>query len=288
MKVTTIPAHEKIEYAKPKNVAAYCRVSTNQEIQLHSLAVQRAYFEKLIKSHIGWNCAGIYADEASGRNNRKMQEFQHMMQDCRIGKIDLILVKSISRLGRNTLQFLQAINELNLLGVDVVFQVENLHGQDPQAVKAMTIYASLYQQESETKSFITGWGHHVRFKNGTSKLYDRPCYGYRNGVDGHLEIHPEQAAIVKRIFAERDSGYSLRKIAKDLEADGVPAPRGGTHWHIETIRTILYNEKYCGTVVLGKTYVSDYFTGKQTVNCGEVNKYVMSYHHPAIVRNEEL
>ena len=169
----------------------------------------------------------------------------------------------------------------------MVFQVENLHGRDPQAVKAMTIYSSLYQQESETKSFITVWGHHVRFKNGTSKLYDRPCYGYRNGVDGHLEIHPEQAAIVKRIFAERDSGYSLRKIAKDLEADGVPAPRGGTLWHIETIRTILYNEKYYRTVVLGKTYVSDYFTGKQTVNCGEVNKYVMSYHHPAIVRNEE-
>ena len=143
-------------------MAAYCRVSTQQEIQHHSLEAQREYYEKLITSNPGWEFAGIYADEASGRNNRKMYDFQRMMGDCRAGKIDLIVTKSISRLGRNTLQFLNACEELKALDVDVLFEVEKLYLHNPKAVRLLTIYASVYQNESEVKSAYTRWGIRTR------------------------------------------------------------------------------------------------------------------------------
>ena len=149
MSVSKIQFPSLPELPSVKYVAAYCRVSTVQEIQLHSLEAQKEYYNRLILSKPGWIFAGIYADEASGRHNMKMKNFQVMLNDCRAGKINLILIKSISRMGRNTLQFLLTCNELN---VDVFFEIENLHINDPKAVKLMTIYASLYQNESESKS----------------------------------------------------------------------------------------------------------------------------------------
>ena len=161
-KVKVIPVHPKYLVKRYTKVAAYCRVSTAQEIQYHSLEAQREHFEKYISERMWWVFVGIYADQASGRHNIKMKEFQRMMDDCRAGKIDLILVKSISRLGRNTVQFLQACNELNSLGVDVYFEVEKLYISNPKAVRLLTIYASVYQNESETKSFAIHWGHGQR------------------------------------------------------------------------------------------------------------------------------
>ena len=157
-KVKVIPVHLKYLVKRYTKVAAYCRVSTEQERQYHSLEAQREHFEKYISERTWWVFVGIYAEQASGRNNAKMKEFQRMMADCRAGKIDLILVKSISRLGRNTVQFLQACNELNALKVDVYFQIEKLYISNPKAVRMLTIFASLYQDESETKSFAVHWG----------------------------------------------------------------------------------------------------------------------------------
>lgn len=142
MKVTIIQPRSFPEMPEPKFVAAYCRVSTIQEIQLHSLKAQKDYYKKLILSKPGWFFVGIYADEASGRHNLKMKNFQAMLNDCREGKINLILVKSISRMGRNTLQFLQACDELNALKVDVYFEIEKLHISNPKTVQIMTIYAN--------------------------------------------------------------------------------------------------------------------------------------------------
>ena len=121
MKVEIIPANRHFELKRRlyKKVAAYCRVSTDQEIQLRSLETQQEYYENLIKSKPGWQFVGIYADTASGLNNKKMLGFQDLMQDCRNGKIDLILIKSISRLGRNTVQFLKSCDELKALNVEV-------------------------------------------------------------------------------------------------------------------------------------------------------------------------
>lgn len=271
----TIVAHKK--------VAAYCRVSTQQEIQHHSLEAQRKYFIGLIEQNSNWELIGIYADQTSGRNNVHMRAFQQMMMDCRTGKIDLILVKSISRLGRNTVQFLEACNELNQLRVEVYFEVEKLFISNPKAVKMLTIYAGLYQNESEGKSYSIRWGNTARFQDGSSGLFDRPCYGYRKDETGHLVPESHEAEIIRKIFQWRSEGSSLRTISAKLSEAGTPAPRGEKKWGIETIRKILNNEKYHGNVLLQKTYVANYFSGQQKENHGEYPQYLITGHHEAIV-----
>lgn len=283
MKITVKPATALPQMLIYKNVAAYCRVSTLQEIQHHSLLAQQDYYERLICSRPGWVFAGIYADQASGRHNLKMRNFQRLMDDCRNGKIDLILVKSISRMGRNTVQFLQACTELNQLGVDVYFEVEKLYIHDPKAVRLLTIYASLYQNESQSKSDLVCWGIRTRFANGTSAFATRPCYGYRRSAEGLLEIIPEEAETIRQIYSWHREGRSLRCISKALADMGIKSPRGHCKWGIETIRKILNNEKYYGNVLLQKTYISNYFTGKQSVNNGELERYVITGHHQPII-----
>lgn len=283
MIITVKQSHQLPQSIRPKRVAAYCRVSTMQEIQHHSLEAQRDYYEKLITSRPHWIFVGVYTDQASGRHNLKMQDFQRLLGDCRDGKIDLILVKSISRMGRNTVQFLQACTELNDLGVDVYFEVEKLHINDPQAVRLLTIYASLYQNESESKSALITWGIRARFANGSSGFANRPCYGYRRNTEGLLEIVPEEAETVRQIYSWHREGRSLRCISKALVEMGIKSPRGHNKWSIETIRKILNNEKYYGHVLLQKTYISNYFTGKQAVNNGVLERYLLERYHPSIV-----
>ena len=283
MIITVRQPHQLPQAIRPKRVAAYCRVSTMQEIQHHSLEAQRDDYEKLIASRPHWIFVGVYTDQVSGRHNLKMRDFQRMLEDCRNRKIDLILVKSISRMGRNTVQFLQACTELNDLGVDVYFEVEKLHINDPQAVRLLTIYASLYQNESESKSALITWGIRVRFANGSSGFANRPCYGYRRNIEGLLEIVPEEAEIVRWIFRWHREGRPLRCISKALADMGIKSPRGHSQWSIETIRKILSNEKYYGNVLLQKTYISNYFTGRQSVNNGELDRYVIINHHQPIV-----
>ena len=287
MKVTMRPATKLPQIIIHRKVAAYCRVSTQQEIQHHSLEAQQEYYEKRILSTPGWEFVGIYADEASGRNNRKMYDFQRMMDDCRAGKIDLILVKSISRLGRNTLQFLNACEELKSLNVDVFFEVEKLYLHNPKAVRLLTIYASVYQNESEVKSAYTSWGIRTRFSNGSSAKANTPCYGYCRDTNGVLVIEPTEAAVVQLIYHLRNQGTSLRKIVQELKERAIPSPTGKATWGVETVRRILQNEKYKGHVLLQKTYVSNFFTGKRTNNGGELPKYLIEGHHEAIITSGE-
>ena len=285
MKVTMRPVRALPKIIIHRKVAAYCRVSTQQEIQQHSLDAQRGYYETQITSNPRWVFVGIYADKASGRNNRKMYDFQRMLDDCRAGKIDLILVKSISRLGRNTLQFLNACDELKQLNVDVYFEVEKLYLHDPKAIRLLTIYAGVYQNESEVKSFNTRWGIRVRFANGSSAKSNTPCYGYRRNDVGKLVVEPTEAAVVQMIYDFRQQGMSLRKIVAALKELTVPSPQGNPVWGVETVRRILQNEKYKGHVLLQKTYVSNFFTGKRTNNGGELPKYLIEGHHEAIINS---
>ncbi len=283
MKITKRPATMLPKIIIHRKVAAYCRVSTQQEIQHHSLEAQREYYKKRITSNPGWEFVDIYADEASGRNNQKMRDFQRMMDDCRDGKIDLILAKSISRLGRNTLQFLNACEELKQLNVDVYFEVEKLYLHDPKAVRLLTIYAGVYQNESEVKSFNTSWGIRKRFANGSTAKANTPCYGYRRNKDGELEVVPTEAAVVQLIYDFLQQGMSLRRIVAELKERGIPSPQGKTEWGVETVRRILQNEKYKGHVLLQKTYVSNYFTGKRSANRGELPQYLLENHHKPII-----
>ena len=206
-----------------------------------------------------------------------------MMENCRAGIIDLILIKSISRLGRNTLQFLNACEELKQLNVDVYFELENIYLHSPKAVRMLTIYASVYQNESEVKSFNTCWGLRVRFANGSSAKANTPCYGYRRNSAGKLEVEPTEAAVVQMIYDLRQQGMSLREIVTELKELAIPSPKGKSVWGVETIRRILQNEKYKGHILLQKTYVSNFFTGKRTTNGGELPKYLLEDHHEAII-----
>lgn len=288
MKVTMRPARALPKIIVHRKVAAYCRVSTQQEIQHHSLEAQREYYEKRITGNSGWEFVGIYTDQASGRNNLKMHDFQRMMEDCRAGKIDLIITKSISRLGRNTLQFLNACEELKSLNVDVLFEVEKLYLHNPKAVRLLTIYASVYQNESEVKSAYTRWGIRTRYANGTSATANLPCYGYRRDVNGELVIEPAEAVVVRMIYDLRNQGLSLREIAYELKERTIPSPSGKATWGVETVRRILQNEKYKGHVLLQKTYVSNFFTGKRATNNGELPKYLLEGHHEAIIKPDEF
>jgi DNA invertase Pin-like site-specific DNA recombinase len=288
MKVTMRPARALPKIIVHRKVAAYCRVSTQQEIQHHSLEAQREYYEKRITGNSGWEFVGIYTDQASGRNNLKMHDFQRMMEDCHAGKIDLIITKSISRLGRNTLQFLNACEELKSLNVDVLFEVEKLYLHNPKAVRLLTIYASVYQNESEVKSAYTRWGIRTRYANGTSATANLPCYGYRRDVNGELVIEPAEAVVVRMIYDLRNQGLSLREIAHELKERTIPSPSGKATWGVETVRRILQNEKYKGHVLLQKTYVSNFITGKRATNNGELPKYLLEGHHEAIIKPDEF
>lgn len=286
IKVETIPANKYVLLKRQliKKVAAYCRVSTDQEIQLRSLETQQEYYENLIKSKPGWEFVGIYADTASGLNNKKMLGFQDLMQDCRNGKIDLILIKSISRLGRNTVQFLNSCDELKALNVDVFFEVENIYISDLSATVLMTVQESMFQHESEEKSYNTRWGIRARFAEGTSKFANAECYGYRKNCNGELEVYEPEAEIIRNIYNWHDQGVSLRGISQKLSELGIKSPRGKDSWGIETIRLILNNEKYRGNVLLQKTFVDELFTKKRRPNEGEYPQYLIENHHEAIVQ----
>jgi site-specific DNA recombinase len=267
-------------------VAAYCRVSTKHDEQQSSLTMQKVYYEAYIHRHQNWLFAGIYADQGTGRNIIKRIEFQQMMSECRKGKIDLILTKSITRFGRNTVDVLNCFRELKQLGIDVYFEVEKQYLSNPKSELLMTILTAVSQEESLQKSQNIRWGIKRSFENENSKYGNRICFGYRHDQNGKLIIDDVQAEIVKRIYCLRLNGFSLRQISRELVNRGIKSPRGFMFWGTETINKILANEKYTGNVLLQKTIVENYLTGKQKKNLGQENFYLNSDSHPAIIGQE--
>jgi len=267
-------------------VAAYCRVSTKNEEQVYSLKNQTEYYEKKLNSSPNWVPVGIYADSASGRKQNRMLQFCHMMEACRRGEIDMIIIKSVSRFGRNTLEVLLAFDELRKLGVDIFFEVENLSLSDPQTMLILKLYACYAQDESERKSRDIIWGIRHSFQTGKSKIRNRPCYGYKKTIEDELVVEPGEAEFVRQIFEWRAEGASLRAISGRLKERGIKSPRGGEVWGTETLSKLLANEKYTGNVLLQKTYVQDYFSGRQAKNDGQLDRYLIQNTHPAIISEE--
>lgn len=223
-------------------------------------------------------------DTATGRNTRRRSEFKRLMTKCRAGKVDLILTKSISRFGRNTLESIQALRELRIRDVDVCFEEENIYLSDPAAQQIIEIRCALAQNESENKSHDIRWGIKEGFRAGTSGYQHFACYGYRyDEAEQSLVIVSEEAEIVRLIFDLRLQGGSLGGISSKLEKKKILSPTGKPVWSRECIRKILCNEKYTGSVMLQKTYVEDFFTGKQKKNTGEKEKYLYKNNHEAIV-----
>lgn len=265
-------------------VAAYCRVSTKQDEQLNSYEVQRIHYEERIRTEPKWSLVGIFADKGiTGTSMKKRDEFNKMLRLCYKGKIDMIIVKSISRFARNTLDVIKITRKLREINVDVYFEEQGIHSIDPASEFYITIYGSIAQSESENISANVKWGKAQSAKQGNVPFQCKHFLGYTKNTDGEIEIVPEEAEIIREIYEQYLSGESLYGIKCYLEEKEIPTPAGCSVWRQETIRSILSNEKYKGDAIINKTYVSDCISKRVKANNGERNKYYIENNHPAII-----
>ena len=267
-------------------VAAYCRVSTDSEDQLNSFAAQQTYYNDYIRKHDSWQLAEIYADEGiTGTSAAKRDDFQRMLSDCRKGRIDKILVKSISRFARNTKECLEYIRELKALGISVFFEEHNIDTKMVTSEMLTAVLASCAQAESESISKNMKWGIRARMEKGTYTAPSVP-FGYRWGNQG-LVIHQEEAACVKWIFAEYLSGRNTEDIAKELRIRSMTNPVLAVRkWSYQTIVNMLKNEKYMGDCLNQKTYMTEELPRRCLRNRGEYTQYYVEAAHPAIIDRE--
>lgn len=231
----------KQEEEKPKlRVAAYCRVSTDSDEQATSYEAQVEHYTEYIQKNPDWEFAGIYADNGiSGTNTKKREEFNHMIDDCKAGNIDMIITKSISRFARNTLDCLKYIRQLKDMNIPVLFEKESINTMDAKGEVLITIMASLAQQESQSLSQNVKLGLQYRYQQGKVQINHNRFLGYTKDADGNLIIDPEQAEIVKRIYREYLEGLSMDKIAAGLERDGILTFRR-LHWNNRGVKSIVW------------------------------------------------
>ena len=269
-------------------VAAYCRVSSDSDEQENSLEVQTEYYERFILSHEDWELVEIYSEKASGTNIRDRAEFNRMMQDCRSGLIDLILTKSVSRFGRNTVDTLTAAMELFHLGVKVEFEKEQINNYSREMRTAMALQAVFAQEESQAMSDNIRWGIQQSMRSGKVFLNCTRFLGYTKDGKGNLIIVEEEAAIVRKIFELYLLGFGVRKIKKYLEEHQIKTVTGKEIWSTSTIDRILCNEKYVGDVLMQKTYTEDFLTGVRKKNNGERSMFFIENDHEPIISREDF
>ncbi|MDE6604776.1 MAG: recombinase family protein [Clostridia bacterium] len=267
-------------------VAAYARVSTDHEEQESSYEAQVEHFTRYIEGHEDWEMAGIFADPGISGKNIKRPEFQRMIAECENGRIDKIITKSVSRFARNTLDCVQSVRKLKEQGIGVYFEKENLDTLQESSEFVLTIMASLAEEESRSISNNIRWSIKKKFENGQVVMSTASFLGYTMDKDGKLQIVPEQAVTVKRIYGEFLDGYSLSEIANGLMRDGVLSPKGKTTWHPTTIKSILQNEKYKGDCHLQKTYLPDFLSPRRIKNEGQADSYYVEDSHAGIVSKE--
>jgi len=290
--VTFIPAtrvagvRTKPEEKPQLRVAAYCRVSTDREEQESSFDAQVDHYTKYINSNSDWIFAGIYADEGiSGMNTKKREQFNRMIDDCLDGKIDMVVTKSVSRFARNTIDCLEYVRKLKASNVAVLFEKENINTLDTTGEMFLTVMASLAQQESESLGRNVTLGIQYRYQQGKVLVNYNRFLGFTK-KDGKLVVDEEEAKVVRRIFREYLSGSSCGRIAKGLEADGIPNGAGNTKWWDSNIKTILTNEKYMGDALLQKTFTLDPLEKKRVINKGERPQYYVEACLEPIVSKE--
>ena len=268
-------------------VAAYARVSTEQDEQLSSYEAQVDYYTRYIQSNPGWEFVSVFSDEGTtGTNTKNRDGFNEMINIAMSGGIDLILTKSISRFARNTVDTLQTVRRLKAIGVEVIFEKENLHTLDPKCEMVLTIFSSLAQEESRSISENIRWGHRKNMEDGKVYLPYASFLGYRKGEDGRPEIVEKEAAVVRKIYSMFLEDYTINDIARYLTDQSIPTPRGKSVWSVSTVRSILSNEKYAGNALLQKTYTVDYLTKEQRTNNGELPQYLIECSHDPIVDPE--
>ena len=263
-----------------KRVAAYARVSSVKDEMLHSLAAQVEYYRNLIQVHPEWEYAGVYADEAYTGTKGDRPEFTQMLSACRTGKIDMIVTKSISRFARNTVTLLETVRELKTLDVDVFFEEQNLHSASADGELMLTILASYAQEESLSASENCKWRIRNEFKKGNPSC-GLMIYGY-DYRDGKLVINPQEAEVVQMIYADYLSGMGRNAIMRKLDQLGIPTKQGSC-WAVNTIVSILTNEKLTGDMCLQKYYVTNHLTKQKIRNNGQLPQYYVEGSHEGII-----
>ena len=287
-----MPYNPKIHFIPPlppkreKRVGIYCRVSSNSAEQLKSLTAQVSALTRLTAAIPQWLLSDIYIDIASSKTGSSRKEFARMLEDCQSNNLDIILTKSISRFGRDTVDTLEALNQLKTLRVRVIFEQESLDTANTDSDLMISIIESVAQAENESRSDNIRWGIKQRAAQGTSKLYNRKCYGYTNDVDGNLIIDGTEAKNVQLIFDLYLQGESILGIIAELERLEIKSPTGKDKWSKRTIDVMLSNEKYIGDALLQKTYTVDFLTKKRVVNNGIVPQYYVENSHEAIIPRE--
>ena len=288
--VTIIPAKPIAEQEAMKRklqVAAYCRVSTEEEEQQSSYEAQCSYYTDKIMTNPEWTMAGIFADEGiTGTSTKKRDDFNRMIRKCKKGKINLILTKSISRFARNTLDTINYTRMLRAMGIGIYFEKENINTLDMDSEMLITMLGAFAQAESESISRNVAWGKRKAIQAGKVYVNFNRLYGYYLKDDGTPEINTEQAEAVKFMFARYMAGDSTRIIASKLDQAGVPTPSGKSVWEAATIKAMLKNEKYCGDVLAQKTFKDSVIGGKIQKNTGQLPQVLVQNNHPAIISRE--
>ena len=269
-----------------EKVAAYCRVSTDSSDQLNSYHTQIGYYTNFIAQHPGWELVDIYADEGiTGTSLEKRDEFKRMLADCRSGKITRILVKSVSRFARNTLELIETTRGLKDLGVVVVFEEQGIDTAQMLGEMQLTLLAMAAQEESTSISKNMRWSIQKRMDAGTY-LGNTAPYGYRL-EDGQLKIEETEATVVRRIFEMRLSGMGQVAITQELNRKRIQ-PRDGKPWTVYRVRYILSNERYIGDSLFQKKYIADPLSHKSVRNHGERDQYYIHDTHEAIISRENF
>ena len=263
-------------------VAAYARVSSGKDAMLHSLSAQVSYYNGLIQNHPGWKLAGIYADEAKTGTKDSREDFQRMLRDCREGKINLIITKSISRFARNTVTLLDTVRDLKAIGVDIFFEEQNIHTLSDDGELIISLLSGIAQEESLSVSENQKWRIRKNFEEGIP--WNGTLLGYRL-ADGKYVIEPNEAETVRRIYSLYLSGLGVQAIANILNEEGA-ATRKGEKWYDRPIMKILQNNSYTGNLLLQKTYRTDHLTKKTVPNNGDLPQYFARGTHEAIIPEE--
>lgn len=289
--VIVIPATitEKTHKTRKKKlrVAAYCRVSTDDEEQLTSYRNQIEHYTNKIKQNADWKLVGIFADEGiTGVMAKKRDEFLKLINLCRDGKVDVIITKSISRFSRNVADTIKYVRELKALNVAVIFEKENIDTSKMTSEMILDMYGVFAQAESESISDNVRMGKRFGYKSGKVPMQYGQILGYRRGKDNEPEIVQEEAKIIELIYYKFLEGWSLPKLSKYLEENGYKTAKGSAAWSKATIRGILTNEKYKGDVLMQKSYVVDLFSKKVAKNNGELPMYLVKNHHKPIIPRE--
>lgn len=264
---------------KLKRVAAYARVSSGKDAMLHSLAAQVEYYSNFIRHHPGWEYVGVYADEAKTGTKDSREQFQQLLTDCKAGKIDHILTKSISRMARNTVTLLETVRELKTMGITVYFEEQNIDTGTDDGELMLSILASYAQEESLSASENQKWRVRQNFENG------QPWRGFMLGYrykDGQYIVVPEEAEIVRSIYADFLDGKGITAIMKRLNKEGILTQQGFT-WHKSAITRVLKNYTYTGNLLLQTKFRENHLTKRTLVNHGQLPQYHATDTHEPII-----